>query len=90
MKLLIRKLSGLTTKPNSPLVISFKPQNIEPDYIYTVFLLNDEGDIIKLKTERTKSRIQFMTAEMGNFIIAKRKTTNNYQDLKDYLENMNE
>lgn len=76
------------TKPNSPLVISFKPKAIEPDYIYTVFLLNDEGDIIKLKTERTKSRIQFMTAEMGNFIIAKRKTTNNYQDLKDYLENV--
>lgn len=28
-----------------------------------------------------------MTAEMGNFIIAKRKTTNNYQDLKRHFEN---
>lgn len=74
--------------PKSPFILNVKPKDIKNDVIYSVYALSDDGDIVKLKTTRTKNYVQFMSRNAGNFIIAYKKTTNNY-DISDNYENLN-
>lgn len=74
--------------PNSPFIVNIKPKDIRNDAIYSVYALSDDGDIVKLKTTRTKNYVQFMSRTAGNFVVAYKKTTNDY-DIADKYENLN-
>ncbi|MDY6063343.1 MAG: hypothetical protein SPI53_06105 [Erysipelotrichaceae bacterium] len=73
---------------NSPMVISLTPSGIDDNAIYTVFSLDADNDIVKLKTIRSKNYLTFLTKNIGSYLIAKKNTANNY-NFKDNLENIN-
>lgn len=73
---------------DSNLLISLKLKD-DLNKLYTVFYVDQNKNIIKLRTTRTKSYLQFLTRSGGNFIIAKKRSVNEY-DIDDSLENINE
>ena len=68
-------------------VLSVKLPDKETDRIYSVYRLDDNGDVVKCKTTQTDSRIQFLTKRSGSFVIMARDSVNVY-DIKDMDENM--
>lgn len=68
-------------------VISIKPTNKQTDKTYTVYRIDDNGDIVKCKTTQTNNYIQFLTKKAGSFAILAKDSVNNY-DLEDTYENI--
>ena len=68
-------------------VISVRLKDKETDKTYSVYRLDDNGDIVKCKTTQTNSYIQFLTKKSGSYVILSKDSVNNY-DLPDYKENI--
>ncbi|MBR2577622.1 MAG: bacterial Ig-like domain-containing protein, partial [Erysipelotrichaceae bacterium] len=74
-------------EPDGAVIISLKLEDKETDKTYSVYRLDDNGDIVKCKTTQTNSYIQFLTKKSGSFVILAKDSVNNY-DLPDYKENI--
>lgn len=68
-------------------VVSVKPTDKQTNKIYTVYRLDENGDIVKCKTTQTNNYIQFLTKKSGSFAILAKDSVNNY-DLPDTYENI--
>lgn len=68
-------------------VISIKPTDKQTNKTYTVYRIDDNGDIVKCKTTQTNNYIQFLTKKSGSFAILAKDSVNNY-DLPDTYENI--
>ena len=69
------------------IVVSIKLPNKQNNKTYSVYRLDDNGDVVKCKTTQTSSYIQFLTKKSGSFVILSRDSVNSY-DIKDFQENI--
>lgn len=74
-------------KTDSNIVVGLKI-NDEKQKLYTVFYIDNNDNIIKLKTTRTSDYVQFLTRYDGNFVIAKKNSSNIY-NIENKYENLN-
>lgn len=73
---------------NTPLVFSVSHKNYDPSQIYMVYLLNKDGDLVKLNTSVSDGSIEFMTYQTGSFVICYKKTNNVFKRFERF-ENTN-
>lgn len=74
-------------KFENPIIISVKLQDKKTDKIYTVYHLDDDGNVVKCMTTQSKNYISFMTRSEGDFMILSMDSVNNY-DIEDRYENI--
>lgn len=74
-------------KFTNPIIISVKLQDKKTDKTYTVYHLDDDGNIIKCMTTQSKNYVSFMTRTEGDFMVLSLDSVNNY-DIEDRYENM--
>ena len=72
---------------NGAVVISLKLPNKKSNKTFTVYRMDDNGDIVKCKTTQSENYIKFLTKKSGDFAILSRDSVNNY-DLPDSYENI--
>lgn len=71
----------------SPILISIKkPEGFHANQWFTVMRVNGE-EIVKCYTRQTDNYIQFVTADVGEFVLLTRMTTNQYH-FDDVIENV--
>ena len=80
-------LNGIKVKQNGPMIFSLKLEDKKTDKIYTVYRLDENGDIYKCKTIQSSNYISFLSKENGKFIVLEKDGFNNY-DLEDTYENL--
>ena len=66
------------SKINGPVIIQLNIDDMQNDKIYSVYHLNKDNDVIKCRTTQTSNYIQFMTEELGDFMIMNLDSANNY------------
>ncbi len=81
-------LNMLKTKQNASLIYSIKPKDMDPNYIYTVYRLDSNGDIVKCKTIWSSDSVSFMSKESGDFVVLRKSSVNTY-DFDSAYENIN-
>ncbi len=81
-------LNMLKSFQSGCLVYSIKPSNMDSNYIYTVYRLDDNGDIVKCKTTWSSDSVSFMTKKDGNFVVLRKRSANTY-DFDSKYENVN-
>ena len=69
------------------MIFSLKLEDKKTDKIYTVYRLDENGDIYKCKTIQSSNYISFLSKENGKFIVLEKDGFNNY-DLEDTYENL--
>lgn len=69
------------------IVVSIKLADKQNNKTYSVYRLDDNGDVVKCKTTQSNSYIQFLTKKSGSFVILAKDSVNSY-DIKDYQENI--
>lgn len=74
-------------KFDNPIVIQVKIQDKKKDKIYTVYHLDEDGNVIKCMTEQSANYVSFMTRSEGDFMILSMDSVNTY-DIEDRYENM--
>lgn len=72
---------------DNPIVIQVKIQDKEKDKIYTVYHLDEDGNVIKCMTAQSANYVSFMTRSEGAFMILSMDSVNTY-DINDRYENM--
>lgn len=72
---------------DNPIIIQLKIQDKKKDKIYTVYHLDDDGNVIKCMTTQTNNYVSFMTRSEGDFMILSMDSVNTY-DIEDSYENM--
>ena len=80
-------LNGIKVKQNGPMIFSLKLEDKKTDKIYTVYRLDENGDIYKCKTIQSSNYISFLSKENGKFVVLEKDGFNNY-DLEDTYENL--
>ena len=70
---------------NLPYIIQLKVPNMDTHKIYTVYHIDETGDVQKCTTMQTKDYIRFMSHKAGAFMVFSIDTANDYQ-----LENIEE
>ena len=81
-------LNMLKSKQNGSLIYSLKPNNMDPNYIYTVYRLDNNGDVVKCKTTWSSDSVSFMTKKDGDFVVLRKRSVNTY-DFDSAYENVN-
>lgn len=81
-------LNMLKTNQNGSLVYSLKPNNMNPNYIYTVYRLDSNGDVVKCKTTWSIDSVSFLTKKGGDFVVLRKRSVNTY-DFDSAYENIN-
>ena len=72
---------------NFPFVVSLKLDELNVNKIYTVYHLNENGDVTKCKTTQTENYIQFIADDGGEFMVFAVDTLNSYE-LANTYENL--
>ena len=72
---------------DGPVIIQLNIDDLKTDKVYSVYHLNNEGDVVKCRTTQTNNYIQFMTEEFGDFMILNLDSANNYV-IDDSQENI--
>lgn len=80
-------LNMQSIEQNGAVIISIAPENKSLNKIYSVYRLDENGDIVKCKTIQSSNRIQFLTKESGVFALLEKDGFNTY-NLPDYKENI--
>ena len=70
------------------IVIQVRVEGKSIEKNYSVYHLDHEGNVIKCKTTQTNGYIQFLTDELGDFMILSIDSSNTY-DIADQDENIN-
>lgn len=70
-----------------PAIVQINVDNKKNDYIYSVYHLNENGDVIKCRTTQSNSYIQFVIEEDGDYVVLSMPSVN-YYDIDDKIENL--
>ncbi len=80
-------LNGKEVKQDGPMIFSIKLENKKTNAIYTVYRLDEDGNIYKCKTMHSSNYISFLSKESGRYVVLEKDGFNNY-DLEDGYENL--
>lgn len=69
------------------IVVSVKLPDKQNNKTYSVYRLDENGDVVKCKTTQSNSYIQFLTKKSGNFVILAKDSVNSY-NINDFKENI--
>ena len=74
-----------------PFVIQLKIDDMDTHKLYTVYHIEDNGDVYKCNTMQTKDYIRFMCDQDGSFMIFSIDSANDYQldNLKENIDSTN-
>lgn len=72
---------------DNPIIIQVKLQDKKKDRIYSVYHLDEDGNVKKCMTTQTANYVSFMTRSEGDFMILSMDSVNTY-DIEDRYENM--
>lgn len=73
-------------KLNTDLVINLKVDD-QKNRIYRIFYVDENNNLIEIKTKRTSNYIKFLSRYNGNFLIAYKESANIY-NINDKIENI--
>ncbi len=65
-------------KPQLPYIIEIKFDDLDTHKVYSVYSIDDEGDVIKCRTSQSTDGIQFSTRVDGNFMVLALDSKNDY------------
>ncbi|MBQ1307104.1 MAG: hypothetical protein IIY56_03015, partial [Erysipelotrichaceae bacterium] len=65
-------------EPQGPMIVQLNPIDKQDHTIYSVYHVNQNGDIIKCRTTQTENYIQFLISESGPYEILKMPGVNRY------------
>ena len=71
----------------NPAVLQIDIEDKRNNHIYSVYHINDDGDIIKCNTTWSNNYIQFMIEESGDYLVLSMPSVNKY-DIVDRVENL--
>ena len=69
-------------------VASIKIDDKQNDKTYSIYRLDENGDVVKCRTSQSNNYIQFISKKAGKFIVLAKDSVNNYI-IEDYIENIN-
>ncbi|MBR5342122.1 MAG: glucosaminidase domain-containing protein [Erysipelotrichaceae bacterium] len=72
---------------SGPAIVQIDIEDKKNNLVYTVYHLNDQGDVIKCKTTQSENYIQFMIRESGPYLVLSLPSANEY-DIKDNTEDL--
>ena len=72
-----------------PVIIQIRVRDKSQERAYSVYHLDEDGNVIKLQTTQSNSYIQFRTDELGDFMILSIGSANTY-DIPDRDENISQ
>lgn len=70
-----------------PVVVQVNVEDKQNDYIYSIYHLNKNGDVIKCRTTQSDDYIQFEINEKGDYVILKMPSMNIY-NIENQAENL--
>ena len=70
-----------------PVIVQVDLDNKRDDLIYSVYHLNESGDVIKCRTTQSNNYIQFMAFESGDYEILKMPSQNKFE-IDDNVEDL--
>ena len=76
-----RKIEPLTS------FVACLKMDVDPQRIYTVFYLEEDGDVHRLETTQSAEGVHFKTERNGSYLIVSKPTSNEYE-LKSINENI--
>ena len=72
---------------NGPAIVQLNLKDKKNNQVYTVYHLDDGGDIIKCRTTQSDNYIQFMINESGPYLVLSMPSANEY-DIEDNTEDL--
>ena len=72
---------------DGPAIVQLDLEGKQNDLVYTVYHLDEEGDVIKCRTTQSEHFIQFLIEESGSYLVLSMPSANEY-DLKDNTEDL--
>ena len=72
---------------NGPAIVQIDLPNKKNDYIYSVYHVNGNGDIIKCRTTQSENFIQFIIDEVGDYEVLCMPSVNKF-DIDDNVEDL--
>ena len=76
-----------STELCGPAIVQIDIKDKQNDLYYSVYHLNQDGDIIKCRTTQSDNYIQFMIRESGPYLVLSLPSVNEY-DIKDNIEDL--
>ena len=71
----------------NPFIVQVQIPSSNTGKIYSVYRLDDDGNVIKCRSSQSRDYLQFITDKSGSFMILEMPSANNY-DLENHLENV--
>lgn len=81
------KFNYQTIDLRGPAIVQIDLDNKKNDYIYSVYHLNDNDDIIKCRTTQSANFIQFIINEPGDYVVFSMPSINSYE-IDDHVEDL--
>ena len=81
------KFNFQTIDLDAPAIVQINIPDKKDDYIYSVYHINDNGDVIKCRTTQSNNYIQFIIDETGDYEVLCMPSFNTY-DIDDGVENL--
>ncbi len=72
----------------NPVIVQIRIDDMDINSIYSVYRLDEDGDVIKCRSTQSANYVTFLTDEVGDFMILSMDSQNEY-DIEDDLENVN-
>ena len=68
-----------TIELKGPVIVQIAIPGKKNDHIYTVYHLEEDGDIVKCKTRQTEDHVEFIAYEKGAYEILEKEGSNTYE-----------
>lgn len=81
------KFNYQTMDLRGPAIVQIDLDNKKNDYIYSVYHLNSNDDIIKCRTTQSANFIQFIIDEPGDYVVFSMPSVNSYE-IDDHVEDL--
>ena len=72
------KKNEIPIRSEGPFIIEIRAADLDTHKVYTVYYVDDDGDVIKCRTTQSKDAIQFTTMSDGNFMVLALDSSNDY------------
>ena len=81
------KFNYQTMDLRGPAIVQIDINNKKNDYIYSVYHLNKNGDVVKCRTTQSENYVQFVIDEPGDYVVFSMPSVNSYE-IDDHVEDL--
>ena len=81
------KFNYQTIDLRGPAIVQIDLDNKKNDYIYSVYHLNSNNDVIKCRTTQSDNFVQFIINEPGDYVVFSMPSVNSYE-IDDHVEDL--